>query len=176
MAQLQPYKKQTQRASTPAATPGLAGARSLAYRVLAKPEDYPSEFLAWLPRFLNQNANFTITATQLPAVEKRNIVGVTQNAQFANSWVNFSGTAEPAHYYKDPFGRVFVGGSIKSGTLGLAAFTLPAGYRPQEQLIFAVVSNGAFGLVVINTDGTVVPTTGSNVSFSLSGINFRQFA
>lgn len=170
------YKKQTARAGAPAALPALQGERSLVYRVLSKPEDFPSEFLAWLPRSLAQNANFQITALQLPAVEKRNKVGDPGNAVFANSWVNFAGANEPAHYYKDPFGRVFVGGCIKSGTVGLVAFTLPAGYRPQEQLVIAVASNGAFGEVVINTDGTVVPTVGSNVSFNLSCINFRQFA
>jgi hypothetical protein len=169
------YKKQAKR-ETPSATPGLGGQRGLVYRVLSKPEDFPEEFTSWLPRWLAQNSNFQITAIQLPTVEKRRLVGATQEAQFAHGWVNFNAANEPAHYYKDAFGRVYVGGEIKSGTIGQSAFTLPAGYRPQEQIVMATASNDLFGEVVINTDGTVVPNVGSNVSFSLSGISFRQFA
>jgi hypothetical protein len=153
-----------------------SGQRGLVYRVLSKPEDFPEEFTSWLPRWLAQNSNFQITAIQLPTVEKRRLVGATQEAQFAHGWVNFNAANEPAHYYKDAFGRVYVGGEIKSGTIGQSAFTLPAGYRPQEQIVMATASNDLFGEVVINTDGTVVPNVGSNVSFSLSGISFRQFA
>jgi hypothetical protein len=87
-----------------------------------------------------------------------------------NAWVAFD--TRTAKYKKTEFGRVYLKGIVKSGTIGSAIFTLPVGYRPDETLTYAIVSNGAFGYVTINTDGTVICTLGSNVSVSLSGISF----
>lgn len=145
-------------------------------RVLDNPDLYPDEFKTFLTHWLSGNLNLGITAQQLPLVESPKYVGVAGNAQFAGTWVNFGGTNESAHYYKDPWGRVFVGGVVKLGTIGTTIFTLPVGYRPKENVGFAVNSNGAFGVCTINPDGTVVATSGSNVYFILSGINFRQFS
>lgn len=97
---------------------------------------------------------------------------VTSVAAFANSWTNFDAD-RPARYWKIG-NTVFLTGLIKSGTVGLAAFTLPVGFRPVSVngLIFATASNGAFGYVVITHDGNVVPNVGSNVYFSLDGLRF----
>lgn len=179
MAQPSPWKKEAARQSTGFAAPSAQtdqSLRNLAQRVLARPELFPDEFKAWLPRWLGTNVNFQVAQTQLPTVETRKRVGDTGNAVFANSWVNFGGTNESAQYYKDPFGRVYLGGVVKSGTVGLTIFTLPAGYRPEEAKIYAVASNGVFGVCTVNPDGTVVASAGSNVYFSLSGISFRQYA
>lgn len=93
-----------------------------------------------------------------------------------NSWVNFGGGLQTAAYYKDPTGRVFLRGLIKSGTGGAAAFTLPSGYRPTAQCLFIVSANNGAGDVAaridVNTTGTVVPGTGGSVHFSLDGISF----
>lgn len=152
-----------------------AARSSLVERVLSDPDLYPDEFKAWLPRWLARNVNFDLDATQLPAVETRKKVGDTGNAAFAGTWVNFGGTNQSAQYYKDPWGRVCLGGIVKLGVIGTVIFTLPAGYRPEEACVFAVASNGALGICTVNPDGTVVATSGSNVYFSLSGISFRAF-
>lgn len=152
-----------------------ASRASLVDRVLSDADLYPDEFKAWLPRWLARNVNFTVDQTQLPSVEDRNLVGGTGNAAFSGSWVNFGGTNESAQYYKDPWGRVFLGGVVKSGTIGTTIFILPPGYRPEEAKIFAVASNGAFGICTVNPSGSVVATAGSNIYFSLSGISFRAF-
>ena len=149
---------------------------ALVERVLGEPSLYPDEFQSWLTRFLYGNVNFTITQLQLPPVEKPHLVGASGEIPFQNSWVNFGGTNASASYYKDPFGRVYLKGTIKTGASGTTAFTLPAGYRPQEAEIFPVVANGAFGLVTVNPDGTVSITTGSSTYTTLSGISFRAFA
>jgi len=92
---------------------------------------------------------------------------------FTNSWVNTGGVYCPAGYWKDMYGTVHLQGSIKSGTLESSAFTLPAGYRPSSVRTFPAVSNGAFGSVIIDTSGYVIPTGGSNASYALDGISFR---
>lgn len=149
---------------------------ALVERVLGDPDLYPGAFRSWLTRFLYGNVNFSVTQGQLPAIEKPHLVGASGEVAFQNSWVNFGGTNASASYYKDSLGRVYLKGTIKTGASGTTAFTLPAGYRPQEAEIFPVVANGAFGLVTVNPDGTVVVSTGSSTYTTLSGINYRAFA
>ncbi len=90
-----------------------------------------------------------------------------------NSWVNYGGSEPTAQYYKDPQGVVYLKGLIKSGTIGSAAFTLPAGYRPSENRNFGVASNSAFGYLSVGASGVVTPAAGSNTWFSLDGASFR---
>lgn len=95
---------------------------------------------------------------------------------FDNSWVNYSSTYAPAGYYKDPWDVVHLRGMIKDGTVGAingTAFTLPAGYRPEYDLKFAVSSDNAFGEVQVRPAGYVVMLTGSNVFFDLAPVSFR---
>lgn len=179
---MQPYKKQAARQATgqsraQAQSTNDQQLRALASRVLSRPELLPDEFKSWLPRWLATNVNFQIAQTQLPLVEPQKLVGGTGNAPFANGWVNFGGTNASASYYKDPFGRVFLKGTVKSGTLNSVVFTIPPGYRPQEAEVFAVYCNGAIGFVTVNPDGTVLQTGGgSNASLTLSGITYRAFS
>lgn len=159
-------------------SPGRARSQEQQVKDLLKdPSLYPDEFKAWLPRWLFNNVNFTVTSQQLPKTENSHLIGATGEIAFQNSTINFGGSNEPANYYKDAFGRVHVGGIVKSFTaVPVTLFTLPSGYRPQYAMIFAVISNGALGVVTINPDGTVVATTGNNTYLSLSGISFRQYA
>lgn len=98
---------------------------------------------------------------------------------FQNSWTNKLAGDRIARYYKAG-GRCYLEGIIGGGVIGQAAFTLPAGYRPThlEAAGFGtahpVVSNGVFGLVLIQKDGRVVPAApSSNVYVDLSSISFR---
>ena len=90
-----------------------------------------------------------------------------------NSWVNFGAPYNPAGYFKDPFGIVHLRGTIKSGTMSAAAFTLPVGYRPPNRERFSNVSNALFGAFEAREDGTVVPIVGSNGDFCIDGATFR---
>lgn len=94
-------------------------------------------------------------------------------ATLENSWVDWGGAYAPARYMKTHEGLVLLEGLIKDGTLGQPAFTLPVGFRPAEQKIFAVISNALLGLVEVKTNGHVVPQVGSTTYFSLEGIVFR---
>lgn len=103
-------------------------------------------------------------------------VGTSGAAPWANGWGNFGGTYAPAAYWKDENGIVHLEGLIKGGTLGIAAFVLPPGYRPAADRIFPAYSNNTFGTIQIKADGSVQPMavgTATNASYALDGINFR---
>lgn len=153
-----------------------ARTEALVRRVLGDPSRYPDEFKSWIARWLYGNVNFEITSGQLPNVEAHHLVGTSGEIAFGGTWVNLGGSNEPARYWKDYTGIVHLGGIVKLGTIATTIFALPAGYRPQYALLFAVASNGAFGVCTVNPiDGTVVASIGNNTYFSLSGITFRQY-
>ncbi len=95
------------------------------------------------------------------------------SAVFANSWVDFGSGYQAAQYMLDSLGFVHTRGLIKSGTIGLKAFTLPTGYRPAAGVYTIAISNNAAGTLEINTSGDVIPLAGSNVHFSLEGVTFQ---
>ena len=102
------------------------------------------------------------------------IDGINEPA-FLNAWVNFGGTDPDAAFIKEPDGTVKLKGKIKTGTVGLSAFLLPNGWKPyhKKDQTFSVGSNGAFGLVKIDSVGNVIPITPSNNTYVLlDGISF----
>lgn len=111
-------------------------------------------------------------------VEAVHEIGATGNPAFENSWVNYD-SSRKARFYKDPFGRVHLGGVVKTGTVPSTAFTLPEGYRPEytdasgPDAIFAISSNNAFGEALVKYDGQVIINNGSSAWASLDGISFR---
>lgn len=118
----------------------------------------PFNLLTWLSSFWRK----------LGQVEEWHEVGSSGEPVFAGTWVNFGGSNDTAAFYKDPWGRVHIKGSIKSGTIGTNCFTLPSGYHPPGDLYFAAYSNGAFGGIRINTSGVVRPITGSTTEVSIN--------
>lgn len=108
--------------------------------------------------------------------EALHVVGAAGEPGPANGWVNFDAvgpTQRAAAFYKDR-GRVYLQGLVKSGTIGLAAFTLPPGYLPATADVeFLALSNGGLGVLQVTLAGAVIPAGGSNVSFFLDGHSFR---
>lgn len=102
-------------------------------------------------------------------------VGATGEPAFANGWVNANSGAATVGFFKDPGNVIFLRGTIKSGTVGAAAFVLPAGYRPRDMLRnYPVISNGALGFVQVLTTGEVVVNAPStNASVTLDNIAFQ---
>ncbi len=94
-------------------------------------------------------------------------VGAGGEPAFENSWVNYGGVWDTAAFYKDAAGIVHIKGFVKSGTIGQSVFTLPVGYRPKQGLIFPVIANDAIGVLVIEEDGRVRSSAGSNVWYSV---------
>lgn len=99
-------------------------------------------------------------------------IGAGGEPAFQNSWVNYDAVFASAAFRKDPFGTVHLKGLIKSGTLGIAAFTLPVGYRPAKTHMQVTVANGLVARVDVLNTGVVAPSI-SNVFFSLGGITFK---
>lgn len=92
---------------------------------------------------------------------------------FLNSWVNFGGSDAIAGYFIDGGSMVHLKGKVKTGTINTPIFTLPAGYRPSENLLFSVPSNGALGILQVDTSGNVNCISGNNTYVDISGVMFR---
>jgi len=90
-----------------------------------------------------------------------------------NGWVNFGVAQANAGYYRDAGGIVHVRGTIKSGTINVACFILPVGYRPTANSGWATISNGLFGAIVVTSIGEVLIVGGSNAYYYLDAIFFR---
>jgi hypothetical protein len=92
-----------------------------------------------------------------------------------NAWTVYN--SYNAGYYKNSFGEVNLRGYITGGTKtsGTALFTLPAGYRPKQAMVFNVTTNGISVMVAISTVGSVTLngdfSTGTYLS--LDTISFR---
>lgn len=106
---------------------------------------------------LNAKADATQEAWQAPTLQ--------------GTWANFGGAYETAGYMKDKFGFVRLKGLLKTGS-GVM-FTLPVGYRPSEEKIFATIGNGTLADVRVGTNGNVSLYSGNSAYLSLSGIVFQ---
>lgn len=99
--------------------------------------------------------------------------GTTGEPKFQNSWVNYGLGDAPAGFRKGPDGRVFLRGTIKTGS-GVV-FTLPVGYRPPNIVRDTVVAYSAsYGAAqaVISSDGTIQIINPGSLWTSLNGIEF----
>ena len=91
----------------------------------------------------------------------------------SNGWVYYGSPYEPPGYYMDVSGVVHLRGLIKSGTVGVTMFTLPAGFAPPYTLIVPAMSADALCEIRVDTGGNVIVTTGGSGTWvSLSGISF----
>jgi hypothetical protein len=65
---------------------------------------------------------------ELPAVEAVHVVGTVGQPAFLNGWKNIGEPFAQCGFYKDPFGRVFLQGTVESGTTETPIFILPEAY------------------------------------------------
>lgn len=101
---------------------------------------------------------------------KKHTVGATGEPAFEGTWA--AGSPTP-RFWMDPWGYVHMDGALTGGVLATSAFTLPASYRPEVNGRFPTDSNGAYGAVVVNATGTVVPTIGATATVYLNSVTFR---
>jgi hypothetical protein len=144
-----------------------------------KVEDFPdqSDWIEPIIRALNDGASQTSSALSKSLTFGENFnatvakVEVTLKADgsewtaptLTNGWVALAGQQAPQ--YRRVTDTVEIRGGVSTGTIGQAAFTLPAGYRPAAALRFVTTSNALFGDFTVNAAGVVTPTVGSAVSF-----------
>lgn len=57
---------------------------------------------------------------------------------------------------------------VAPAAIGGVIFTLPLGFRPPMNLVFPVVSNNAFGIIIVNFLGDVIAFAGNLASFNLT--------
>jgi hypothetical protein len=100
----------------------------------------------------------------------------TEVSTLQNGWQVQTGFT-PA-FYKDPFGVVRIRGRVINGTNETAVFTLPEGYRPQVNLIFAIPrpapTGGIFSQAWLFTNGEVTLRTANTAhQHVFDGITFR---
>lgn len=124
---------------------------------------------------LTQKLTFTENfAAQLKDVTVTPPAPSWRSASFINSWVDYQpGTEQETQFRREGTDRVLLRGLARAGTLGSGAFTLPVGYRPNRNLHFPSVANGADAYTKVDTNGVVTPQNGSNVWFSFAGIAFE---
>lgn len=99
-----------------------------------------------------------------------------QTVKFQDGWTNYGERYNPAAYFKDSMGIVHLRGLVKNGGLGYdkTIFTLPVGYRPEHRQLFVNCRHDqASGRADVETDGRVIPISGSSTWFSLDGLTFR---
>jgi hypothetical protein len=119
---------------------------------------------------LNLNGSLNISGN----INEENFIA----ASLQNNWINY--TINPGYaaagFHKDKKSIVCLKGLIRNGTAtsNTVLFNLPAGYRPAERMIFAVMNgNTTSGRVDVLPGGAVLIMTGSNAFLSLDGITFR---
>lgn len=106
----------------------------------------------------------------------RGSVDTWHAVSFQNGWTNYGSGYSTAAYTITEDGWVRLRGLVKSGTMGQAVFTLPAGYRPTGRHLFAVQTNPeTIGRVDVASDGQVIAYTGSNAWLALFNVAFATY-
>lgn len=95
----------------------------------------------------------------------------TNTPTLGNSWIGYGGGFGSPRYFRTPDGRVTIEGLMQAGTDG-TVFTLLAGFRPPDKLMFACWSGGGAYRVDVDVNGDVILSGSNTVFSSLSGISF----
>lgn len=138
-----------------------------------------------------QQLNDTLHNFHITAEDWNTLCGLVLNAahptlhypKLNSPWQQMYGN-EPTYYYKDLTGRVYVTGMITSGNtggnFGSVIFTLPSGFRPQQNETFVVEAANNTSVqaaqIYVRPDGNVVMGIGNNsLWISLSTISFLAY-
>jgi hypothetical protein len=96
-----------------------------------------------------------------------------------NSFTNYDASIyQPAGYFKDLSGRVYLRGLLKrsAAALNTPIFTLPVGYRPAKLTLFALMAANLDGRLDVDASGNVFVATATAANwftfFSLDGMSF----
>jgi hypothetical protein len=115
------------------------------------------------------------SAYALADSEAYHLIGTPGEPAFENGWSNFAAAYSKAAFYIDSMDVVHLRGSIQAAASGTIAFTLPAGYRPSENLFLPMAGGGPEAAnLIINADGTVEPTCDTDpCTAGIDGLSFR---
>ena len=104
-----------------------------------------------------------------------------QTPALQNGWLAFGSNDQAPQFMKDLTGRVWLRGTIKSGspfTSGSTILSIPAGFRPGKTLEFPVYTSSGLGSVQVEfSQGDMqVLTLPGNALLSLNGISWKAEA
>lgn len=150
-------------------------------------EDFPEDYLVWLPKFLNSNTAFEVNKDQLINAlgEPWHVTDAAGEPALNSTWQAYGGVFRPPSFRVDYLGVVHLEGlvSVSAAPASSTIFTLPAGYRPPYQKMYAVTGyNGTYQItrVDVTTTGLVqlinpgfATFTATTHFISLDGIYFR---
>jgi microcystin-dependent protein len=106
-------------------------------------------------------------------IEPWRIVGAAGEPGFESGFRNYGATWGGAGFRKWPDGKVTLSGLVAGGAADSVVFTLPAGYRPPGDLIFAVDTNqNSHARLDVFANGQVLARNPSPAYISLNGVEF----
>jgi len=102
------------------------------------------------------------------------VSGTPGEGQLGNNWVAYGAGFPIPAYTKSSDGIVTIKGLVKNGSTSanVSIGRLPAGYRPNLDLSFSVVTNGGAGHVDVDRNGYIKFRGGTNTWLSLNNISF----
>jgi hypothetical protein len=126
---------------------------------------------------ISSPANLDLLQYDSPSAQWKNVPVLTVQIPTLNSpWINYGGGFGGARYFKNAQGMVTIEGLIQaapaSPVTAVVVFTLLAGYRPPDTLMFSTWNGGGAGRWDIQANGDVVMQSGNTAFTSLSGISF----
>lgn len=123
---------------------------------------------------VDQSTGHVVTATEYNTEIEDDLsflygdTGWTNMTSFSGTWA--AGGVQPRYMIIGRF--VTIQGQISSGTINTAAFTLPSGYRPSENLTFAAAVNpgasATFGAFTVASTGVITPQVGTTTNFCIN--------
>jgi hypothetical protein len=123
--------------------------------------------------FLNQETGNT-TKYFNPQIPYSPVIGTWQSVSLNGGWSNTFGAPYPVVGYTiDAAGRVSVRGTVTGGSGTI--FTLPAGFRPTNSMLFPTWANSALGRLEVDSAGAVTLASGTATSVDLSPITFTVY-
>lgn len=113
-------------------------------------------------------------ASELTAPEPYHEVGAPGEPEFQNGAENFGDTFSTAAFFIDHEGVVHLKGTVRSATFTVI-FTLPAGYRPSQQLFIPTQATSTSSAVYVYPNGEVEVRGGPGATnnYALDSITFR---
>lgn len=174
----------SQAISITAATTGAAGSMSAADKT--KLDNLPTITSIATPLTLSAGAldiqaataaqEGSMSAAYAAKVDQLTTDSGWQTPTLATNWTDYDTGNASVQYKKDALGNIVIKGLAKK-SVALAysdtIFTLPVGYRPTKQQLFASVGNDAFASIGITTAGVVALRAGGSATWtSLAGIIF----
>ncbi|WP_248930147.1 hypothetical protein [Paenibacillus hamazuiensis] len=149
---------------------------SLTCNVLQVLGEYASNIKTTLDILVLNQTDIEARVGALEITKARKVQGQWITPTLLNGWVDYGDSNRPKiGYMKDEFGKVYLTGVIKNGSIGATtpAFYLPAGYRPTKLFSDQGLSlNGVACNVDIAPNGAVRILTGDSTFISLMNISF----